>query len=819
MSLIEKALGKARAAALEAAPHAAPQSVPQAVPQAVPQVDTGATTARQRALQMPPSRMAIEPDVRITDSMLDQLGLRASPEQDYQRVSEYRHIKRNLLGAIRAGEASRVILVTSALAGEGKSFSAANLARTLALEPDYVVLLVDADVAKPHITNAMDLLERKGLMNALTEPGLDVESLILTTDIEGLSILPAGGSHEHATEHLASERMRAVVELLQEVPNRIIVIDSLPILLTTEARVLAPLAGQVLDGGARGIHAAAGRRAGRGNPRRWPQHQDGPQRGSEDPCFQVPGIRVRLRIRLRRHQQQEAGHQMKLRDTCMLVVASSLVAAASAAEPPVTESTTTGLDYTVRAGLNYSDNIGRYPSPLEESASAAVIGFELNGERPVGNLRYDAAVDIARYQYLNYFSGGDTFGRGRVSGSYGLVDENFRWNASLTFDQMRDDLFRPVAPGNLENEVTFSTGPTIRGELFGAMDTQLDGNYERAWYSGSTIDNQTIGARLQLGRRTGPQSSLGLGGAFDDVSYLGGPLSSALDFQRTEGYLYGEMNGIRTHLSGQLGYSQAEGDSFAGDGPLIRVRLERKMSPYLSAYLGYRDEYPTSQTGILPGGTPANGGVINSGLVTSSPREARTGEIGFNYDRTRSRANIGFYHLDEQSLIVALGNHKYDELRVRMTRRLTPRSTGTVEAAYSHEEFSAFAQKFDELMTGLNYTYELTRSLGLEFRVEYRNRDDKNGPSTYDEFSGGVYVRYTGSLLGRSCGDPEGSWPGSLSAHDFSRVKSRFPAARRAVAAGAVRRVAARARAPDCRCRVTQPAGRRLGGRARHPEP
>jgi receptor protein-tyrosine kinase len=254
MSLIEKALGKARAATLEAAPHAPPQAMPQsmpqgmpqAVPQAAPQVDTGATTARQRALQMPPSRMAIDPDVRITDSMLEQLGLRASAEQDYQRISEFRHIKRNLLAAIRARETNRVILVASALSGEGKSFSAANLARTLALEPDYVVLLVDADVAKPHITNALDLLERKGLMDALTEPGLDVESLILTTDFEGLSILPAGGSHEHATEHLASERMRAVVELLQEVPNRIIVIDSLPILLTTEARVLAPLAGQVL---------------------------------------------------------------------------------------------------------------------------------------------------------------------------------------------------------------------------------------------------------------------------------------------------------------------------------------------------------------------------------------------------------------------------------------------------------------------------------------------------------------------------------------------------------------------------------------------
>jgi exopolysaccharide/PEP-CTERM locus tyrosine autokinase len=234
MSVIEKALGKARA------------NADAATPASIPVVDTGATTARQRALQMPPSRIAQNPDIRITDPMLEKLGLLAEPGQDFQRVSEFRHVKRSLLGAIRSGQSNRVILVASALAGEGKSFSSANLARSLALEPDYTVLLIDADVAKPHVSSSLGLLERKGLMDAITEADRDVESLILSTDIEGLSVLPAGTSNENATEHLSSDRMRAVLDLLQEVPNRIIVIDSLPILLTTEARVLAPLAGQVL---------------------------------------------------------------------------------------------------------------------------------------------------------------------------------------------------------------------------------------------------------------------------------------------------------------------------------------------------------------------------------------------------------------------------------------------------------------------------------------------------------------------------------------------------------------------------------------------
>ncbi len=242
MSLIEKALGKARAISANApAPAPAPAQIPVPAP-----VDTGATTARQRALKMPPSRVAAMPDIHFTELSLDALGLRAAPEQEHQRVSEFRHVKRNLLGAIRSGESSRVILVASALAGEGKSFTAANLARSLALEPDFSVLLIDADVARPHLSHALGLTDRKGLMNALIEPDCDVETLILSTNVEGLSVLPVGGGHQNATEHLSSERMRAVLELLQEMPNRIIVIDSLPILLSTEARVLAPLAGQIL---------------------------------------------------------------------------------------------------------------------------------------------------------------------------------------------------------------------------------------------------------------------------------------------------------------------------------------------------------------------------------------------------------------------------------------------------------------------------------------------------------------------------------------------------------------------------------------------
>jgi Putative beta-barrel porin 2 len=428
-------------------------------------------------------------------------------------------------------------------------------------------------------------------------------------------------------------------------------------------------------------------------------------------------------------------------------ICTSLIAVgASAAEPQQS-----GLDYVLRAGVTYSDNIYLQPSPFEDGSSAIAFGGEVRGDRSTGRLRYNVAMDIMRYQYLDNSTGGETFGRGVLGGSYDFVPDNFRWNASVNFDQLREDLLQPIAPGNVEDVITFSTGPTVRGELFGVIDTKLDGHYDRAWYTGNTIDNQTVGGRLELGRQPGPGTRYGLGGSIDDVSYLSGPLSSAFDFQRSEVFLYGELNGVRTQLTGEVGYAQADGDSFDGDGPMARIRLTRQMSPSLTGYIGYRDEFPTAQAGAwVSDPTVGGGGVLNTSLVTSSPREARAGEIGFQYQRTRSDAELGFYHLNEKSLILALGDHSYDELRARVTRRFTPVSRGTLFAAYSKEDFSALAQNFDELRTGFEYGYDFTRSIGVDVRLEYRSRDSNVSGYNYNEFNGGVFIRYSGSLLGRS---------------------------------------------------------------------
>lgn len=187
-----------------------------------------------------------EPEVFITEAFLREKGLLAPEAHEHQQRAEYRHIKYGLLREINRQGGHGLILVTSALQGEGKSFSSVHLALSLASEQDYTVVLVDADVIRPSVSRLMGCEDRPGLMNVLVDGSTNIESLILPTNVRGLSFLPSGRHEERATEFFSSARMAEITRQLLSVPNRIVVVDTLPLLLTTESRALASLGGQIV---------------------------------------------------------------------------------------------------------------------------------------------------------------------------------------------------------------------------------------------------------------------------------------------------------------------------------------------------------------------------------------------------------------------------------------------------------------------------------------------------------------------------------------------------------------------------------------------
>ncbi len=168
-------------------------------------------------------------------------------------AEEFRLVKRQLLiASARIAESdspdkARMILVCSARPGDGKTFCAVNLALSIAAERDTEVLLVDADVAKPDIVHQLGLTDGPGLLDALGDNRIDVEDLVIHTDVPHLSILPAGSKTAMDTELLASTRTKAVIaRLLEANPRRVIIFDSPPALAASPAAVLAMRVGQIM---------------------------------------------------------------------------------------------------------------------------------------------------------------------------------------------------------------------------------------------------------------------------------------------------------------------------------------------------------------------------------------------------------------------------------------------------------------------------------------------------------------------------------------------------------------------------------------------
>jgi Mrp family chromosome partitioning ATPase len=262
--LRKKTTRPARAKQREQARAPAPAQAPQ-VPQGY---DAGQPAVQQPAAvpspahdaQMAPAQQQVEPEVHadvefsdmihpISRDHLSDQGMIVPDGPLTGLLEEFRIVKRQLLNDARRGGTAKArrILVCSPHSGEGKTYCATNLALALAAERDIEVLLVDADIAKPSVLEVLGLDAPMGFMDALSDPSIMPEELVLRTDVEGLFVLPSGNRTNSDTEYLASERTREVLSRLTEsAPDRIVIFDTPPTLSASPAAELAKHVGQAI---------------------------------------------------------------------------------------------------------------------------------------------------------------------------------------------------------------------------------------------------------------------------------------------------------------------------------------------------------------------------------------------------------------------------------------------------------------------------------------------------------------------------------------------------------------------------------------------
>jgi exopolysaccharide/PEP-CTERM locus tyrosine autokinase len=226
MSRIEKAI---ETAALKRSQHGHDRSGAQPFP--VPKVDTSKTvTAPVKAIS-----------TNITNPFLVTANDINSPAAE-----QYRKLKSLIVKLSQMGDFDKALMVTSSMAGEGKTVTSINLAITLAQELDHTVLLVEADIRKPTVMQYLGLHAERGLTDCVID-GIDVSEVLVKTGIGSLTVLPAGRQVDNPVEIFSSNRMVSLFnEIKQRYNDRYVIVDTTPLLPFAEPHYIANLIGAVL---------------------------------------------------------------------------------------------------------------------------------------------------------------------------------------------------------------------------------------------------------------------------------------------------------------------------------------------------------------------------------------------------------------------------------------------------------------------------------------------------------------------------------------------------------------------------------------------
>ncbi|MCC7122413.1 MAG: AAA family ATPase [Gammaproteobacteria bacterium] len=268
MSTIERAMrrlggepeapaGTATAGEATAAPDAlaAPATPAADVPSSLPAADVAPPASHVTTSDSgtSPSRQQFgRPTLELDFERLRRLGFLVPGDPASRLSEEFQQVKRRLIanatpGATALGTPANLIMVTSSMPGEGKTYTTMNLAMSIAMEIDRTVLAIDSDILKSDLSRLFGAFNRTGLYDYLAHPDLDLADIIQRTNVPTLSFVPAGTIRDGITERLASQAMiKLASELATRYADRLIIFDAPPVLAMSGAAALAPLIGQVV---------------------------------------------------------------------------------------------------------------------------------------------------------------------------------------------------------------------------------------------------------------------------------------------------------------------------------------------------------------------------------------------------------------------------------------------------------------------------------------------------------------------------------------------------------------------------------------------
>jgi protein-tyrosine kinase len=192
--------------------------------------------------------------IEIDLDALRESGLHPGPDNARRHQDEYRRLRRDVLSAMRARAnddnvrvESPVVLVTSPMPGDGKSWTAMNLALSIAAVEGPDVLLLDADPYRRTLSNALGLGEAPGLLDLLRSPAPEFMDVAVPTSVRNLHVISAGRTVGEVGDLFTGERVGLLFgSIARALAGHVVILDTVPMLVSSETAALADVAGQVL---------------------------------------------------------------------------------------------------------------------------------------------------------------------------------------------------------------------------------------------------------------------------------------------------------------------------------------------------------------------------------------------------------------------------------------------------------------------------------------------------------------------------------------------------------------------------------------------
>jgi hypothetical protein len=387
----------------------------------------------------------------------------------------------------------------------------------------------------------------------------------------------------------------------------------------------------------------------------------------------------------------------------------------------------TGLE--LRVGATRSDNIGRVPDNEQSDtmlSAGAAIDLAHNGSL----LDFEARGDIDRVEFLDDSFAGRVLGTVNGLANFEFVPERFAWRTQDTFGQLATDPFSPATPQNLENVNYFTTGPVVQFGLGSALKLELSGIYSLTDYATSPLDSDQYGGTASLIHPLSELSNVSINVTserteFDDIV--------GADYDRRSGYLRYAIQGSRTGMTLDAGYTEISQIGGDHSGVLGRLSFDRRVSPSSSVTLFLTDQISDSIDVFRDEASVRS--IVHETEVISTPStvEERGGGAGWAWARGRTGLAFSASINKELYETTPLLDRKITLLRLSFTRRLGPITTFGFEARHNDEKFETTGLDDKELELSAQLRWDVGSRTGIVLVLDRFDRSSNNPATEYTE--------------------------------------------------------------------------------------